>query len=506
MCELEEKAVAATKIGIFGILVSFTVSNAALAQWVSFTTETTGRLRIEPFADDPAGDPMNDEEEKDVAVGDFDRDGWDDLVIVRKRPFSTPGARQDVLLMNENGVLFDRTAEFAPGFLAEFTDARDVLIADLTADGWLDVVIANTFWEQPKFYRNLGADGKGHWLGLADESSERLPHIVVANLPGPQFCAVWAGDVSGDGAPDIFFSNYAMGGGTTDVLLINDGQGFFTDETASRLGSYANVAFGTGAEIHDMDNDGDNDIVKISTLYSAPPFNVGVFILFNNGSGVFNELPFQEPPNTSPYMFTIGDLNNDNLLDIYVEQDPQDRVNLATSVTPDGPITYATFNISPSPRTGGFGGNTKLADVDNDGYLDAGVAPIDVDIQNCGSSNDFALLRNPGDGHLFDPWPGNDDQNFHLDPHDFAFIDVNNDGCLDIFMGLCTGWRVFMQDNCVSACPTDLDGDGLTGASDLALLLGSWGPCDGCPADFNDDGVIEAADLAQLLGSWGPCE
>ncbi len=54
-------------------------------------------------------------------------------------------------------------------------------------------------------------------------------------------------------------------------------------------------------------------------------------------------------------------------------------------------------------------------------------------------------------------------------------------------------------------CFTDLDGDGTVGAADLAMLLGSWGPCAGCPADFNGDDQVEAFDLAQLLGHWGPC-
>ncbi len=54
-------------------------------------------------------------------------------------------------------------------------------------------------------------------------------------------------------------------------------------------------------------------------------------------------------------------------------------------------------------------------------------------------------------------------------------------------------------------CPADLDGDGVVGASDLAQLLGSWGPCPSCAADFNFDGLVSAADLAQLLGSWGAC-
>ncbi|MCH8053984.1 MAG: hypothetical protein IH895_07990, partial [Planctomycetes bacterium] len=54
-------------------------------------------------------------------------------------------------------------------------------------------------------------------------------------------------------------------------------------------------------------------------------------------------------------------------------------------------------------------------------------------------------------------------------------------------------------------CPGDLDCNGIVGAFDLAVLLGSWGPCDGCPADIFDDGDVNAGDLAILLGNWGPC-
>ncbi|MCH8879287.1 MAG: choice-of-anchor J domain-containing protein [Planctomycetes bacterium] len=52
----------------------------------------------------------------------------------------------------------------------------------------------------------------------------------------------------------------------------------------------------------------------------------------------------------------------------------------------------------------------------------------------------------------------------------------------------------------------DLDGDGEVGAFDLALLLGSWGPCGNCgdcPADLDGDCTVGAADLAMLLGNWG---
>ena len=52
----------------------------------------------------------------------------------------------------------------------------------------------------------------------------------------------------------------------------------------------------------------------------------------------------------------------------------------------------------------------------------------------------------------------------------------------------------------------DIDGDGVVDATDLAILLGAWGPCPDppakCPADLNNDGIVDAADLAILLGAW----
>ena len=201
-----------------------------------------------------------DSEEKDIAVGDLNKDGWDDIIVVRKAPFMETEAKTDLLLMNESGTLVDRTADLAPGFAVEPTIARDAIIVDLDGDGWDDVLIANTFGDQPKFYRNLGSDASG-WLGLADESTTRLPTLDVGTI---QYCGVAAGDVNGDNAPDLFFSNYVMDGTTKDVLLINDGNGVFTDEGNDRLGNLINVAFGTQGAIADMDGDGDNDIVKLS--------------------------------------------------------------------------------------------------------------------------------------------------------------------------------------------------------------------------------------------------
>jgi len=57
-----------------------------------------------------------------------------------------------------------------------------------------------------------------------------------------------------------------------------------------------------------------------------------------------------------------------------------------------------------------------------------------------------------------------------------------------------------------ATAPEDLDGDGAVGASDLALLIGSWGVCPAdapCPADLDGDGAVGASDLARVIGAWG---
>ncbi|MCA1764615.1 MAG: VCBS repeat-containing protein, partial [Flavobacteriales bacterium] len=164
-------------------------------QWLEFSDETPIRLEVTTVAN-------SDDEEKDIAVADLNNDGLDDVIVCRKEPFSnsTEGGKSDLLLINENGVLIDRTTEFAPEFISTETFARDLYIYDFDGDGWKDVIIANTFDQQPQYYANLGNDTEGNWLGLADESATRFPELTGDAI---LFCAVWGGDIDGDGDQDI---------------------------------------------------------------------------------------------------------------------------------------------------------------------------------------------------------------------------------------------------------------------------------------------------------------
>jgi len=422
---------------IFSSITSF-------SQWIDFDDETNDRIVVVNAIDNDSPDVVDDQE-KDMAVGDFNNDSFVDLIVVRKLPFSNPGRRADLLFMNRNGVLTDETDVFAPEFLTNPTDARDVICTDVNNDDWLDIVIISTFDDQPRLYVNQGENEDGDWLGFIDETSIRFPFLDV--LPF-QYCAVAAGDLTGDGAVEIYLTNYAFGEVAPDILLVNDGNGNFTEETDARLGTLRNSSFGTAVEFHDLDNDGDLDIVKNLGLQPITPFNdMGVFALFNNGDATFTNW-FRFPTNTS-YMMTGGDLNDNGLMDFYIVDDSADYMHAVTDFVVDESLTIEETFI-PTNRTNQFGGNVKMIDLDGDGDLDVGMSSVDVDIPPCetGIGRRFIIFENEDEasGNLIHPY-GATINDWNLSSHDHDYIDLNNDGLMDIILGVCDGYRVFIQDN-----------------------------------------------------------
>ena len=54
-----------------------------------------------------------------------------------------------------------------------------------------------------------------------------------------------------------------------------------------------------------------------------------------------------------------------------------------------------------------------------------------------------------------------------------------------------------------ASCPGDVNGDGATDLSDLALVLADFGCSGGCSADLTGDGATNLSDLAEVLGAFG---
>lgn len=81
------------------------------------------------------------------------------------------------------------------------------------------------------------------------------------------------------------------------------------------------------------------------------------------------------------------------------------------------------------------------------------------------------------------------------------------DGTVHVDFSLIEGNQYFSTadaDVC-AVCFGDLDGDGLVGSGDVAILLLDYGPCPSCSSDLDGSGDTDFGDVALVLLSTGPC-
>ncbi|MFY9342727.1 MAG: FG-GAP-like repeat-containing protein, partial [Planctomycetota bacterium] len=427
------------------------------AQWVTFQDQTSTRLVA------AAGLGASDAQEKDYAWGDFDQDGDTDLVVVRKQPATSPGHFPNVLFMNEAGVLTDRTTQYASAALVagsqgmlDATNDRDVVVADVTGDGWLDIVTCTTltagnpqYIRVPRVYVNRGST-LGVWQGFLYDDPLRINDMQPGSSWNGEhrFCAVAAGDVDNDGDLDLFFGDYDRGTVTIDVndrLLLNNGAGYFTDVTAARLGTLSASNFVSRAALVDINLDGRLDIVRN---------NVSVIdVTYNNGAAGPGYFQTRQTAYTgASYHFGIGDLNNDSLPDLISSDDGQDRYTLHGGVSGGVAQWLPTTALTYSGGGGddGFAGNSLIVDLNNDGWNDALVADFDVDVTGC--SRRCHIFRNLGNL----PNPTLQEQMsggavcgiptaMLSGTFDVAVFDINGDGWKDIVLGRCNGTTVWIN-------------------------------------------------------------
>ncbi|WP_190809515.1 VCBS repeat-containing protein [Flagellimonas sp. S3867] len=226
-----------------------------------------------------------------VETADINKDGYVDLFIGNQG--------QNYVLVNYNqGHFMDETALRLPENKAI---TQDLGLKDIDGDGDLDIIEANE-----DYNRILINYGKGFFK---DESEKRLPWV------NDQTREVELADIDNDGDLDIFFANvnFRGFGNPQNRLLLNDGKGFFTEITSTALPKSDFLT--VGAKFYDIDDDGYVDLINGNGRNGQQ-----LMVLINDGNGIFHDQTsvFFPEMDCFTFDFLFGDFNEDGRKDVYI--------------------------------------------------------------------------------------------------------------------------------------------------------------------------------------------
>lgn len=270
-----------------------------------------------------------------LAAGDFDGDGYDDLFLGRI------GAPNKLFRNNQDGT-FTEVAGTAGVAGAANALTYAAAWGDLDNDGDADLYVGNRD-AADQLYENLG-DGTFRKITIA---------AGVDNSYAPR--SVNFADVDNDGLLDIFVANFRQ----DNRLYRNLGGLHFTDEAAAR-GVNDNL-ISMGAIFTDYDRDGDQD------LYLTHDNRQPNLLLNNDGKGFFTDVSRSSGTDYAGFGMGVaaGDVNNDGWPDLYITNL---YTNVLLVNNRDGTFTNRTGSAGVGDE--GMGWGTTFLDADNDGRED----------------------------------------------------------------------------------------------------------------------------------------
>jgi hypothetical protein len=320
---------------------------------------------------------------------DYNNDGWPDLFCVQDgpiRPEPGPAPTCKLYRNNGDGTFTDVTEEVG---LARSGFGQGCAVGDFDNDGWDDLVV--TFQGGIALYHNEPDDKGGRRFVdvTARAGLDNNPHLATS-------CA-W-GDIDGDGLLDLYVCNYVEVDldhypdctdkrtglrricspiyfrDVTHRLYRNNGNGTFTDISASSGVAAAPPAPGLAVLMADLDGDGRLDIYVANDLKPS-------YLFHNQGGGKFVEKAVlsgcgldQSGSEVAGMGIDAGDLDGSGRPSLFVTNF-QNRPNMLYLNRGGMRFQEAGFACGlggPSLSRLKFG--TVFVDADLDGYLDIAVA------------------------------------------------------------------------------------------------------------------------------------
>ena len=256
-----------------------------------------------------------------VATGDFNNDGWIDLIVTNYG--------KNRLLENKGDGTFKDLSHALPNNDQRWSTSAAFF--DFNRDGLLDIYITNYVEydvknkkncyarssrldycgpaafkpQKDSFYQNLG---KGKFIDVTDS-------LLRDYQAGPGL-GVTTADFNGDGWIDIYVAN----DGQANQLWINKSGKYFEDDglfSGTSVNSDGKAEASMGVDAADYDNDGDNDLFmthlmgETNTLYR------------NDGTGIFEDVTKEAGLGLASLSYTAFgtawiDYDNDSFLDLLV--------------------------------------------------------------------------------------------------------------------------------------------------------------------------------------------
>ena len=264
-----------------------------------------------------------------VAAGDINNDGRPDI-------FLTANQQANKLYLNKGNFVFEDITEKA-GISSIHQWHTGVTMADINADGWLDIYVCNS--------GIVKDDDRANelYINQRDGTFKEQAHQYGLDDRGESTQAIFF-DYDGDGDLDCFVLNnshrsiesfgydsrlrYTRDPNNGDRLYRNDGKRF--TDVSEQAGIYGSeIGFGLGVTAGDINNDGWPD------LYVCNDFFERDYLYLNNHNGTFKEVINDAMGHISNGSMgcDMADINNDGWQDIFTaEMLPESDYRLKTTL------------------------------------------------------------------------------------------------------------------------------------------------------------------------------